>query len=141
MTKLAFASAFVVGLERLALDLVTPQRAAALPAHDTMIGFGICGALGALVLSDQRLPVGDRNLIIVRMDFAEGEKAVAVAAVIDERGLQRRLDPRHLGQIDVTAQLLAAGRLEVELLHTLATQNDHPGLFRMGSIDEHLVGH
>ena len=61
------------------------------------------GALGAAVFVDQRLPVGDRDLVVVRMDFAEGEEAVAVAAVIDERGLQRRLDARHFRQIDVAS--------------------------------------
>ena len=75
------------------------------------------------------------------MDFAEGEKAVAIAAVVDEGGLQRRLDARHLGQIDVAAKLFTVGRLEVEFLDPVAAQNDHPGLFRMGRIDEHFVGH
>ena len=75
------------------------------------------------------------------MDFAEGEEAVAVAAVVDEGGLQRRLDPRHLGQIDVAAKLFTVGRLEVEFLDPVAAQNHHPGLLRVGRIDEHFVGH
>ncbi len=69
----------------------------------TPIGFIIGGALRALFFVDQGLPVGNRDLVIVGMDFAECEEAVAVAAVIDERGLQRRLDARHLRQIDVTS--------------------------------------
>ena len=73
------------------------------------------------------------------MDFGEGEEAVAVAAVIDERRLQRRLDPGYLGEIDVSSELLAVGRLEIELLNPVATQHDHPGFFRMGRIDEHFV--
>ena len=75
------------------------------------------------------------------MDFAEGQEAVAISAVVDEGGLQRRLDARHLGQIDVAAKLLTAGGLEVEFLDTMAAQNNHPGLLRMGRIDEHFVGH
>ena len=63
--------------------------------------FGV--ALGASFLVDQRLPVGDRDLIVIGMDFAEGEEAVAVAAVIDEGGLQRRLNARHLRQIDIAS--------------------------------------
>ncbi len=70
-----------------------PPRAAV----DLVVG----GALRALILVDQRLPVGDRNLVIVRMDFGKRQKAVAVAAVIDKGGLQRRLDARHLGQINI----------------------------------------
>ena len=62
-----------------------------------MVGFRVGGALRALFFLDQRLPVGDRDLVVVRMDFAEGEEAVAVAAVVDEGGLQRRFDARDLG--------------------------------------------
>ena len=51
-------------------------------------------ALRARVGLDQCLPVGDRDLVIVRVDFRKGEEAVPVSAVIDERRLQRRLDPR-----------------------------------------------
>ena len=54
-----------------------------------------------LFLAQERLPVGDRDLVIVGMDFREGEETVAVAAVIDEGRLQRRFDARHLGEIDV----------------------------------------
>ena len=66
---------------------------------------------------------------------------MAIAAVIDKGGLQRRLDPRHLGQIDVTAELLTVGGLEVEFLDAIAAQDDHPGLLGVGRIDQHLVGH
>ena len=43
----------------------------------------------ALLLGDQLLPIGHRDLEIVRMNFREGEEAVAVAAIFDEGGLQR----------------------------------------------------
>jgi len=45
-------------------------------------------AMRAFVGLDQRLTVGDRDLIVVGMDFTEGEEAVAVAAIFDERRLQ-----------------------------------------------------
>ena len=51
----------------------------------------------ALFLGDQCLPVRDRDLIVVGMDFRERQEAVAVAAILDERRLQRRFDPRNLG--------------------------------------------
>ena len=106
-----------------------------------VIGVGIGGAVVALFLGQQRLPVGDRNLIVVGMDFGEGQEAVAVAAVIDERRLQRRFDARDLGEIDVTAQLLAVSGLEVEFLDAVAAEHHDPGLLRMGRVDEHFVGH
>ena len=98
-------------------------------------------AMGAFVRLDQRLAIGDRNLIIVRMDFAEGEKAVTVAAIFDEGGLQRRLYARDLGEVDVAAQLFALGGLEIKFFDAIAADHYDPGLFRVGGIDQHFVGH
>ena len=97
--------------------------------------------MGAFVGFDQRLTIGDRDLIIVGMDFAEGQKAVTVAAIFDEGGLQRRLYARDLGEIDVAAQLLALGGLEIKLFDAIAADHNDPGLFRVGGIDQHFVGH
>ena len=96
---------------------------------------------GALLVLDQRLTVGDRDLIVVGMDFAEGEEAVAVAAVFDEGGLQRRFDPRDLGEIDVAAKLFALRGFEIEFFDAVAADHHDPGLFRVGGIDKHFVGH
>jgi len=98
-------------------------------------------AMGLLLGLDQRLPVGDRDLIIVGMDFAEGEEAVAVAAIFDESGLERGFDPCDLGEVDIPAQLLALRGLEIKLFDAIAADHDDPGLFRVGGIDQHLVGH
>jgi hypothetical protein len=97
--------------------------------------------MSALFFGDQRLPVGDRNLIVVRVNFAEGQEAVAVAAVIDEGRLQRRFDAGDFCEIDVTAQLASVGRLEVEFLDPISAQHHNPSFFRVGCIDEHFVGH
>jgi hypothetical protein len=75
------------------------------------------------------------------MDFAEGQKAVAVAAIFDEGGLQRGLDARDLGEIDISTQLFALGGLEIKLFDTIAADHNDPGLFRVGGIDQHFVGH
>jgi hypothetical protein len=69
------------------------------------------------------------------MDFAERQEAVAVAAIVHERGLQRRLDARHLGEIDVALKLPAMGRLVVELLDAASANHHHPGFFRVGGVD------
>jgi hypothetical protein len=98
-------------------------------------------AMRALLVGDQRLPVGDRDLIVIRMDFGERQKAVAVAAVVDEGGLQRRLYPRDLGEVDVAAQLAAVRGLEIEFLDPIAAQYDHPGLLGVGGVDKHFVCH
>ena len=97
--------------------------------------------MGAFVGFDQRLAIGDRNLVIVRMNFAEGEKAVAVAAIFDEGSLQRRFDASDLRQIDIAAQLFALRGLEIKFFDAIAANHHDPGLFRVGGIDKHLVGH
>jgi hypothetical protein len=98
-------------------------------------------AMGALVGLDQRLTVGDRDLIVVRVDFAERQEAVAVAAIFDERRLQRRFYARDLGEIDIAAELLALGGLEIKFFDAIAADHNDPGLFRVGGVDQHLVGH
>ena len=98
-------------------------------------------AMGAFLGLDQRLTVGDRDLVIIGMDFAEGQKSVAVAAIFDEGRLQRRLYARDFGKVDITPQLLAVGGLEIKFLDAIAADHNDPGLFRVGGIDQHLVGH
>ena len=99
------------------------------------------GALGFGFGLKQRLPVGQRDLVVVGMDFREGEEAVPVSAVVDERGLQRGLDPRHLRQIDVSAQLLLVLRFEVEFLYAVSANDDDASLFFMRRVDKHFFCH
>jgi len=44
--------------------------------------------MGAFVRLDQRLTIGNWNLVVIGMDFAEGQKAVTVAAIFDKGRLQ-----------------------------------------------------
>ena len=67
---------------------VAVARAAAVATVGAVLALFLGLAMGAFVGLDQRLSVGDRDLVIVGMDFAEGEEAVAVAAIFDERRLQ-----------------------------------------------------
>eukprot|EP01031_Cornospumella_fuschlensis_P051688 gene51688-63194_t len=98
-------------------------------------------ARGALLFLDQGEAVGNGDLVIIGMDLAEGEEAMAVAAIFDERGLERGLHTGHLGKIDVAPQLLAGGSLIVEFFDPVAAHDHNPGLLRVGRIDKHLVGH
>ena len=123
-----------------AAALVAVARTAATVAG-TVLALFLGFAMGAFVGLDQRLTVGDRNLIIVGMDFAEGEEAVAVAAIFDEGRLQRRFYPCHLGEVDIAAQLFALGSFEIKFLDAIAADHNDPGLFRVGGIDQHFVGH
>jgi len=130
-----------IALHAIALAAPTRVAVARATAAGTVFTFFFGFAMGALVRLDQGLTIGDRNLIIVRMDFAKGEKAVAVAAIFDEGGLQRRLYARDLGEIDISTQLLALGSLEIKLFDAIAADHNDPGLFRVGSVDQHFVGH
>src|SRR5206468_7675664 len=89
---------------------------AAAAAVGAVFAFFLGFAMRALFGLDQGLTVSDRDLIIVRVNFAESEKAVAVAAIFDEGSLQRWLYSRDLGEVDVAAQLLALRGLEIKFL-------------------------
>jgi hypothetical protein len=131
-----------VALDALAMTAaagVAVARAAAALGAVLALFLGL--AMGLFFGLDQRLPVGDRDLVVVGMDFAEGEEAVTVAAIFDERGLKRGFDPGDLGEVDIPAQLLALRGLEIKLFDAIAADHDNPGLFRVGGIDQHLVGH
>ncbi|HEX7924232.1 MAG TPA: hypothetical protein VF583_24960 [Bradyrhizobium sp.] len=133
-------------LDHLALDTVAMAAAAGIAmarpaAMAAVLVLFLSLAMGALVGFDQCLTVGDRDLVVVGMDFAEGQEAVPVAAILDEGSLQRRLYARDLGEVNVAAQLFALGGFEIKLFDAIATDHDDPGLFRVGGIDQHLVGH
>jgi hypothetical protein len=135
-------------LDHLALDALATAAAARVAMARTattvvgaVFGFLFGLAMGALVGLDQRLAIGDRNLVIIGVDFAEGQKTVTIAAIFDEGGLQRRLYARNFGEIDVAAKLLALGGLEIKLFDAIAADHNDPGLFRVGGVDQHFVGH
>jgi len=133
-------------LDDLALDafaMGAPARAAVprTAAAGAVLALFLGLAVGAFLGLDQGLAVGDRDLVVVRMDFAEGQEAMAIAAIFDEGCLERWLDPRDLGEIDIAAKLPALGGLEIKLFDAIAADHDDPGLFRVGGIDQHLVGH
>jgi len=120
---------------------IAVARTAAVAVGGAVLALFLGLAMGLLLGFDQCLPVGNRDLVVVGMDFAEGEEAVAVAAIFDESGLERGFDSCDLGEVDITAQLLAVGGLEIKFLDAIAADHDNPGLFRVGSIDQHFVGH
>ena len=123
------------------------------PLEHVIIGFQRIGLIVGLraqrrflrsmfgLFAQQRVAVFLRDLIIIGMDFAEGEEAVAIAAVIDERRLQRRFDPRHLGKIDIPLELLALGAFEIKFLDPGSVDDGHAGFFPVACVDQHTRCH
>ena len=91
--------------------------------------------------SQQGLAVLLGDLVVVGVDFAEGEEAVAIAAEVDESRLQRWFYTGDLGQVDVALDLLVIGRIKVEFLDPVTLQHRHPGFFRVARIDKHARCH
>jgi hypothetical protein len=111
-------------------------------------GLGPAAALGRrmiLVLfgdfAQQCFAVSDGNLIVIRMDFVEGQEAVTVAAIFDERRLQAGFDARYLGKIDITAKLFAVLAFEIEFFNASSIYDHNPGFFRVGRVYKHFLCH
>ena len=93
------------------------------------------------LFAHQRFAVGERNLIVVRVDFVEGQEAVAIAAIFDEGRLQRRLNTRHLGEIDIASELFAVGAFEIKFFNAVPVDHHHTRLFGVGGVYQHRLGH
>ena len=86
-------------------------------------------------LAQQCLAILFGDLIIIRMNFREGQETVAVTTIIDERRLQRGFDPGYLGEIDISLELPMFGRFEIELLNPTSLDDCHPGFFLVARVD------
>jgi hypothetical protein len=75
------------------------------------------------------------------MDFGKGQETLAIAAIFHKGGLQRRLNARHLGEIDVSLERPLGRGLEIKFLDLGTVENDHPCFFRVVGVDEHAFGH
>ena len=90
---------------------------------------------------DQPLPVGDGDLVVIRVDFAKGEEPVPSVAVFDERGLQAGFYADNLGEVDVPFELAFRRCLDVEILESVTVQHHYAGFFRMRGVDQHTLRH
>ena len=64
---------------------------------------------------DQPLPVGDGDLVIIGVNFGEGEEAVPIAAVFYEGRLETRLHTDDFREVDIAFELPLRGGLDVEI--------------------------
>ena len=70
-------------------------------------------------------------------DFLERQEAVAVVAVVDEAGFERRLDAGDDGLVDVALALFLARGFDVEVDEFLAIDDGDAQFFRLRRVDQH----
>ena len=85
---------------------------------------------------NKRLAVLDRDAVVIRVDFAECQEPLTIAAIFNKGGLKRGFDPRYARQIYVALELLAVFGLVVEILNSGAAQQDDPCLFGLSAVDK-----
>ncbi len=61
-----------------------------------------------------------RDLVIVGMNFAESQEAVAIAAILDKGRLERRLHSGHFSEINISFELLLGERFKIEFFNSIA---------------------
>jgi hypothetical protein len=81
----------------------------------------------------------DAFLEVVLRDLLERQEAMAVFAVIDEAGFERRLDARHHRLVDVALALFASFDLGFEIDQFLAIDDRQATLFGLRRIDQHAL--
>ena len=96
-------------------------------------------AVVSALFFDQRLTVGDRDLIVIGVNLGKGQEPVAIATVVHEGRLQGRLHAGDLGQVDVSCKLTLVQGFKVEFFNLVSVDHNHAGFFRMCGIDEHFL--
>ena len=141
-----------------ALDATADATAARVVRHQHQVAAGqrhergqcrtLVAALFLLDLHQEFLAVADRILDaggldvdafaeIGAGDFLERQETVAVFAVIDETGLERRLDARDDRLVDIALALFAPLDLVFEIEQFLSVDDGQPAFFRLRRVDEH----
>src|SRR5690606_14468916 len=120
-------------LGRLRRGAATGAALAGLAAAILAVLFAFLFLSGGFRLGGQQgLPVRYRNLVVVRMNFVEGQEAVAIAAILDEGRLQGRLNTGDSGEIDIAFQLLLGLRFEIEFFDPVTADYDNSRFLRVG---------
>jgi len=124
--RAVFVRAILVGAMALAAGFATR-----LLAFGAVVFLFLRARLGRHCSANSASRSGDRNAVVVGMDFAEGEETVAVSAVVHETGLQRGFHAHDAREIDVPFELLLRGGFEIEIVETVAADHRDPSFFRV----------
>ena len=88
-------------------------------------------------LADAGAVVIDARGEVFAGHFLQGEEAVALAAVFDEAGFQRGLDPGDAALVDVGLLLFLGRNFDIEVEQVLAVHDGHTQLFTLSRVDQH----
>jgi hypothetical protein len=75
------------------------------------------------------------------VNFGKRQKAMPVAAIIDESRLKRWFDPGYLCEVDIAFELLVLGRFKIEFLNPVSCYDCDPGFFPVTRVDKHTRCH
>jgi hypothetical protein len=70
-------------------------------------------------------------------DFLERQEAVAILAVVDEAGFQRRLDPGHHRLVDIALALFAPFNFDFVVEEFLSVDNCQAAFFGLRGVNKH----
>lgn len=79
----------------------------------------------------------DAFLEVLAGDFLERQEAVAVFAVIDEAGFERRFDAGDDALVDVAFALFAAGGFDIDIDELLPIDDGDAQFFLLRRIEQH----
>ncbi|MPM27181.1 hypothetical protein SDC9_73691 [bioreactor metagenome] len=142
----------------LALDAARNATAARVVGHQHDVaasqrdeggqGCALVAALFLFDLNDQFLAFPDRVLDlglaggdafgeVLARNLLEGQETVAVFAIVNEAGFQRRFDTCHHRLVDVALALFASLDLDLVVQQLLAVDDGQTTFFRLRGVDEH----
>ena len=98
-----------------AIGMPTPRTSAAPLLLRTVLFFFGLTMRPAFLLKESNT-VGDRDLVIVGMDFGKSQKTVPIAAVVNESGLERGLHAGDFGEVNIAPQRFLVCSFEIEFL-------------------------
>ena len=96
--------------------------------------------IGAL-FRDQGFAIRNRDLVVIGMDLGKREEPMAIAAIVNERSLKRWFDPCYFCEIYISGELPFVFGFKVKFLNLVSVNHHDAGLFRVGGIDKHFLGH
>src|SRR5262249_52337810 len=144
----------------LALDAPRHAAAARVVGHEHQVapgeadeggeGGALVAALVLLDLDDQLVALGDRvldagtpdvdsGLEVLASHLLEREEAVALGAVVDERGLEAGLYSGDDTLVDVALSLFLRGRFDVEVYELLAIDDRDTEFLGLCRIEQHTL--